>query len=599
MPNKLPKSTCAVCCLTVLSGLSALLACLPVVARTAGAPDTGDPASPLLQARVEELREYGELELRGARISSLTVLPALYEGNGFRRIWDDGRADQLMRAIRLAEIDGLNPRDYHLATLELLESKRAGDGAAPLTLLAHRDLILTDAFVRLWSHVRYGKLEARVDSVPPLPRWDLRRQTGGRDPTDVMREQLAAGPIDSVIAAVKPQHRLYRGLCEALIAHRALAATGGWPRFPAGRRLGPGACDGRVPLLRRRLAVTGEWRGPAATDDDSVTYDDSLQAAVRAFQRRHGLGEDAVVGARTQAALNVPVEGRIAQIRANLERARWLLQDPGEATIFVNVPDQSAWFELARDTVDVAWSSRVQVGRPLRRTPTFSAQMTYLVFNPTWIVPEIILARDIIPEMRRDPASLERRHLRLYDAEGAEISPEAVDWSRASARRFPYQVRMGPDAENPLGRVKFMLPNRHQIYLHDTPRRALFARRLRAASSGCIRLEDPLRLAELLLEGQTMPPPSPAAATDEGSAQAARLRSGPPTEPGLWNRAAIDSVISTGETLTVPLRLRPQVLILYLTAWQDGDGRTQFRDDLYSRDAAVIEALEARFGEGE
>jgi murein L,D-transpeptidase YcbB/YkuD len=150
---------------------------------------------------------------------------------------------------------------------------------------------------------------------------------------------------------------------------------------------------------------------------------------------------------------------------------------------------------------------------------------------------------------------------------------------------------MGPDPENPLGRVKFMLPNRHQVYLHDTPSRDLFARRDRAASSGCIRLEDPLGLAELLLEGQIMPPPALPDSVASGSVPPEP----PPGERAPWQRAAVDSVIAGGQTVTVPLRRRPQVLILYLTAWQDHDGCAQFREDLYGRDAAVVEALAESF----
>lgn len=552
-----------------------------------------DPAAELLRARIEELRENKRLNVRGAWIASRAVLPALYEGNGFQRLWDAGRAEQLLRGIREAETDGLDPRDYHAAVLEVLARAGHDGGVPPSTLLVDRDLVLTDAFVLLWSHLRFGKLESKADTLPPLPRWDLRRTIDGREPAEALREMLRAaaeppavagaqgpGGIERLLLSARPQHPLYAGLRAALIEHRGLAAAGGWPAWTPGARLDPGGRDARAPQLRRRLGL------PA---DTSLAYDAALEAAVRAFQRRHGLPVDGILGPRTQAALAVPVADRVEQLRANLERARWLLRDLDGRFVLVNIPDQSV--ELIEDG-RVVWRSLAAVGKPLRQTPSLRARLTYLVFNPTWTVPEVILEREIIPGMRADRTTLARRRLRLIDRDGREAHADSVDWVRADARRFPYLVRMDPGPDNPLGRIKFMLPNDHQVYLHDTPSKTLFDRSRRAASSGCIRLEDPLGLAERLLAGQAVP--SLPRANGEDDASFAACTSASP----VWTRAVIDCVVLAGKTATVPLRQPLPVVVLYLTAWRDEEGTTQFRDDLYGRDAPLLEALGLRHTAG-
>jgi murein L,D-transpeptidase YcbB/YkuD len=289
-------------------------------------------------------------------------------------------------------------------------------------------------------------------------------------------------------------------------------------------------------------------------------YDEALAAAVRAFQARHGLTDDGVVGARTVEELNVPVEKRIEQLRVNLERGRWLLRDIGDTFVAVNV----AGFRLifVRDG-RIEWETRVQVGKPYRATPVFRSEISYLVLNPNWTVPPGILRKDIIPEQRRDPRTLEKKGLKVYDRAGNEVPASAVDWS---ARSFPYTVRQDPGPTNALGRVKFMFPNEHNVYLHDTPSKNLFDADDRAFSSGCIRVEDPLKLAELLLAGHAN-----------------------------WGRDAIDRAVASGGTRTVTLKPRVPVLLTYWTAWMRGTSEIHFRRDIYGRDTKLAAALDAPF----
>jgi murein L,D-transpeptidase YcbB/YkuD len=326
---------------------------------------------------------------------------------------------------------------------------------------------------------------------------------------------------------------------------------------PAGPTLKPGMTDARIPALAARLAATRDLPADVAAGE-GVVYDADLAEGVRRFQARHGLAADGAVGTLTLAALNVPVEARIEQLRANLERARWVLYDPESEFLVVNI----AGFQLYLvRRGEVVWRTRVQVGRPYRQTPVFRSAVSYLVFNPTWTVPPTIFRQDILPQVRRDVGYLAGRNIDVLDRSGARVDPATVDWS---GRSFPYQLVQRPGADNALGRVKFMFPNEHAVYLHDTPSRDLFERDSRAFSSGCIRVEDPYELVEILL-GDT------------------------------WPRSRVDALVSTGRTETVFLPKPMPLMLLYWTAEVDADGRVAFFADVYERDAAVIAALAEPF----
>jgi murein L,D-transpeptidase YcbB/YkuD len=322
---------------------------------------------------------------------------------------------------------------------------------------------------------------------------------------------------------------------------------------PEGEKLELGSRGPRVAALRARLGATG----------DSDTFDAALADALKAFQASRGLDVDGTVGAATLIALNRSREDVIAQIRVNLERGRWYLHDLAPTFVAVNIAGFQAYY--LRDS-RILWSARAIIGKPFRETPLFRARMTYLVLNPTWTVPPTILDEDMLPALRRDPTYLERKGLSLTDRDGHVVPAASIDWSKQTAKTFPYNVVQGPGPENPLGRVKFMFPNEHSVYLHDTPSRGLFEKSERAFSSGCIRIDRPLELATLLLEGQAG-----------------------------WDLAALEAAIATGETQTVTLARPVPVLVAYWTAWVGGDGVFQLRGDVYERDPAVLRALDAGF----
>lgn len=339
---------------------------------------------------------------------------------------------------------------------------------------------------------------------------------------------------------------------EAAVAHYdALSAMSVWPTIPDGPLLRPGEVDRRVPLLRKRLRITdegGDWWSP---NNRSEIYDPGLERVVRRFQQRHGLVVDGIVGPKTRAALNVAPARRAAMLRVNLHRLRQLEPWP-ERFVLVQVP---AFEAFAIENRVVRIRSRAIVGRPTRQTPELRSAIEEMVFNPFWTVPVKLARRDIAPKAHRDLGYLAEQGIRVYQswaADAPEIDPAGVDWS---ALPSTIKLRQDPGPKNALGRVKFLFPNPYDVYLHDTPGRKLFARLPRSFSSGCVRLERALDLAQWLLE-----------------------------DDPAWPPEAVHGAAHGDVRVRVRLRTPVPVIFTYLTAWAGEDGVVEFRDDLYSRD---------------
>ncbi|MDH3469420.1 MAG: L,D-transpeptidase family protein, partial [Gammaproteobacteria bacterium] len=292
---------------------------------------------------------------------------------------------------------------------------------------------------------------------------------------------------------------------------------------------------------------------------ESSGYDTVLQTAVRRFQARHGLEVDALVGRATLRALNVSVEQRINQIRLNLERARWRLDAGAENFILVNIAGFKAY--VVRDGKTV-WTSKVIVGDTEHKTPVFSAALKYVVVNPAWTVPYKIASEELLPEIKQDPDFFTKGNYQLFDIDGGVVDPMSVDWSSIRSGNFPFTLVQQPCVANQLGRIKFIFPNEYSVYMHDTPGKSLFTKPKRAFSHGCIRVDAPLALAEIVLDG-------------EG-----------------WSREQLEAQIGSGETRTINLSKPLLVVISYWTADVDDQGLLNFYDDIYERDAAVLESLD-------
>ena len=507
-------------------------------------------ASTLIESYMTQLREQGQLSIERQTLAAVRALPAFYASRNYQPVWTTAeRANDMLRVIEDARTDGLDPEDYHAVTLREL----AAQGDLSEEQGAHRELLLTDALMRLVYHLEFGK----VDPEKLFGNWQFTKQIDGLDPTAIIETIVTATDLAEAVAAHRPQHAIYEHLRQGLARYRQMAGFGGWRPVPAGPALKPGMQDARVVALRERLRVTGELDADFPVSD---VFDEELESAVKRFQRRHRLNDDAVVGKGTLAALNVPVEQRIDQLRINLERARWILHDIEGEMIVADIAGFEV-FEL--EDGNITWRTRAQVGTPYRKTPVFKSKITHLEINPTWTVPPGILRNDILPKTNKDPDYLAARNIRVLDQQGRTVDPASVDWSRYPRESFPYILRQDPGPRNALGRIKFMFPNPHLVYIHDTPSVALFDKDQRTFSSGCIRIQKPLEFAERLLAG----------------AQG-------------WDRAAIQRVLDSEKTTRVNLPKPVPVALMYWTAVTGPDGTVFFKADPYDRDAAVLKALD-------
>lgn len=497
---------------------------------------TGDPRTyPALQ------RFYADRDYRPVWIGSTGTTPLVR----------DMLVHDLLDILGRASRDGLNPGDYE--TERITESLDENDTEA----LAEFEIVATREFMRFLSDLRSGR------RMPHELDPELFLETREFDIAQAMSRLGGQDSLEALTSEFTPANPVYRRLRRALAEYRRIGASGGWSDIPAVKGLQEGATGAAVAALQKRLAASGDLTNQASSPEP--VFDTALTQAVERFQRRHGLTADGVVGPKTLAVLNVPVEERIDQIAVNMERWRWMPDDLGERYILVNL----AGFEL--DVVDsgsLVLDMRVVVGQPYRRTPVFSDVMTYLEINPFWTVPPRIARRDIVPKAMANPEYLAAQNIRVFDGwnSGAgEIDPSSIDWSAAASGKTTLRFRQDPGPANALGRVKFMFPNRFNIYLHDTPVRNLFEKTDRAFSSGCIRLERPLELAEYLLADV----------------------------PG-WDRAGIEKAIAEGTTRTVRLATPIPVHLTYSTVWIGEGGTVHFRDDVYGRDGLLLKALYGR-----
>ncbi len=497
-------------------------------------------------------------------VFSLThkALGGFYAKRAYQPVWQEHgvllpAADQLVEHLRGAAEHGLCSDVYLLDRLEGMiylykEFARHQQMMVP-SQYALLDLMLTQAFLTYATHLVEGQVDPALAHVD----WKARRRKANL--TRLLIYALKNNRLEQVLSGLLPPHAGYRALVESLADYRELAALGGWPAFPEGPTLRPGDQDERVQLLRVRLQMTGDLGDEFDAAD--LHYGEADVEAVRAFQERHGLIVDGAVGKRTRQALNVTVEQRIRQIALNLERWRWRPKNLGDRHIQVNRADFSLSVVEDGETV---LSMPVIVGTAYRRTPVFSAKMTYLELAPTWTVPPTILREDKLPAIKADSEYLQRKHFRILQREDdawVEVDAAEVAWSSIGAGNFPGILRQDPGPWNPLGRIKFMFPNSFNVYMHDTNEPHLFANHQRTYSSGCIRVAQPIELAHYLLQG-----------VEE------------------WDNARLQEGLQSPEPIRVDIPSLP-VHVQYWTAWVDADGRLQFRSDIYYRDHDLDVAL--------
>ncbi len=479
------------------------------------------------------------------------ALLAIYQKHQFRPLWaSDRQVKQAVAALGGAIEYGLQPRDYHLPAITGLLGKTADPAAA-----AALDVLLSDGILLYIHHRREGK----VHPGDLYPEFNFERDhSADLPPDELLRQAIAADDLAGFIDAQAPTAHYYEVLRRQLDVYRAFAAHGGWPHVPVGPTLRRNDRDPRVIAIRKRLQMTGELQSSLDSTQDSFT--EELEHAVMRFQSRHGLVADGLVGKQTLAAMNVDAATRVNQLRLSLERLRWLDHNADNEFIAVNI----AGFRLAYvKGQEIEWTTKVIVGTPYRRTPVFRSLMTYVEFNPDWTIPPTILREDTLPAIRKNPDYLAERNISVVDRRGKRVDPSTVDWQH-TGKTFSFTLRQEPGPNNALGRVKFIFPNPYSVYMHDTPNQALFEQSARSFSSGCIRVQNPFRLVELVLQKRQN-----------------------------FTVAELEEILRRGQTRRVILEKPLPVMILYLTAALDETGQAQFYPDVYQRDPAVLELLDA------
>lgn len=488
----------------------------------------GETAESLIAADLAQLHSRGSLVVAGERICADRSMRTFYARRANQPAWNAESTASLLRAIHRSADDGFDPQDYHLDAIEELTSND------PRTL-ADRDLLASDAFLLLSLHVTEG----RVNPESLIREWCMASRN--IDTAAALQAALDAQDIEGMMNQLAPRHAGYHRLRAALQVYRDIERSGGWPLLSVGPALRRGDRGARVVELRRRLAREPIGIDPlsfASIDRTQELFDQELDATVRHFQLHHALTPDGVVGRATWRALNIPAGERAEQIALNMERWRWMPDKLGDSYVLVNIAAfRLELFENGRSIL----AMKTVVGKSFRETPFFPAEIREIVLNPSWFVPERIAEEELWPKQRRDRSYFRGQHI--------EVLPSGA-------------LRQLPGPWNPLGQIKFNMPNRFSVYLHDTPAKSLFSLESRAFSHGCIRIERPFDLAMYLLRDQPE-----------------------------WDFGSLGAAIGTEKERVIRLAHPLPVYVLYWTAWAADDGHVEFHRDVYSRDGQLAQAL--------
>lgn len=473
-------------------------------------------------------------------------LAAFYRARDFQGIWsssgDSARRNALMAAFADAAQHGLPAQRYDANAL--MEKLRAATTPAAQGAM---EVEMSRLFMQYARDVQTGIL------TPSAVVAEVKREVPYRSRLGNLQAFAQSNPA-GFLRSLPPSSPEYTRLMREKLRLEAMLGQGGWGPNVGGGSLAPGASGNNVVTLRNRLMAMGFLEMTA-----TQTYDAAIQQAVQRFQQAHGLSVDGSVGAETLRQINVPMAARLQSVIVAMERERWINRPRGTRHIWVNLTDFTAAI-VDNDRVTFSTRSVIGAGDADRQSPEFSDVMEFMVINPSWYVPRSIITKEYLPMLQANPNAV--RQLDVTDSKGNVVSRSAINFRKYDARTFPYSMRQGPSEGNALGLVKFIFPNKYNIYLHDTPSKSLFSREVRAFSHGCIRLNDPFDFAYALLAKQTSDP--------DGFFQ---------------------SRLTTGREARVNLDAPVPVHIVYRTAFTNVTGRLQFRRDIYGRDAKIWNAL--------
>jgi len=504
---------------------------VPATWQTAGSP------APVHNALGDALAGKRNLTIAGSALDA-ALLRRVYEPRGYRPIWTEGsnsenEAKRVLDQLRHAADDGLDPENYR--------GDQLGDqlsGTLPKNERTDFELLMTDTVLRYARDLRMGRVKpGDVDDDISLP-------SVGFDFAAALSAAATKGALSQFLPSLTPKQPDYARLKTALARYRAIDDAGGWRMIPSATK----ASGPNTELLRTRLQA----------EDEAVSRDgSSLIAAVQRFQKRNGLMADGIIGPKTIAALNVPAAERVRQIIANMERWRWLPREFETRHIAVNAADATLKFVDGGQTV---LESKIVVGQPDWRTPILRAEARAVTVNPVWHIPASIAKKEYLPKLQTDPNTLRSEGLVLVGGPADDPYGQKIDW--ASKTEFPYSLQQPSGPKNALGTLKIEMPNKFDVYLHDTPVKQAFAGDSRTLSHGCMRVQQIAPLVSLALNGDA--------------------------QSGL---SELSQMIAAGETKKLTFERAIPVYVLYWTAFVDSDGAVEFRPDVYERDSALLAAL--------
>lgn len=494
------------------------------------------------------------MDVLGSADTGIRILPeardailAHYRATGFKPIWFQGTAVQpralsVLKLLSEADAEGLDAASYLPPELSSFEAPLS---VSDPTAAARLDIGLTAMAVKYARHASGGqfdprRLSAYNDVVPP---WT---------PASQALKVLAWSPFPAeYLTSLHPTSSAYQAFKAALAESRKKDGVAPSDPIPDGPIIRVGRSDDRLPEIRSRLEEKVFAPEQDYIPDDPFVLDSELSGRLKAFQAAVGAKVSGVVGPQTIAALNGEMAvNRTATLLDNMERLRWLPRNLGSRHVFVN---QAAFSVRVMENGHEAWRSKVIVGKPNTQTAVFNDEMETIVFNPSWGVPQSIIANEYLPKLRRDPGYLDRIGFKVVNQKGKVVSSRSVNW-RAYGKKIPFGVHQPPGEDNALGELKFLFPNSHDIYMHDTPNRNLFDHDMRAFSHGCVRVQNPRAFAAVLLG---------------------------------WDSAKVDEYTETHGTEHVRLPSKIPVYLTYFTAWPGDDGQIEYFADFYGRDRAM------------
>lgn len=482
----------------------------------------------------------------------------VYSENEFHPIWVkmgglNKKGEQFYEELEEVAYDGLE-KDNYLSEDQalLLENIKESKDLSNHTRL---DISISKSFLKLASDLNIGMIDPANLNIE----WKMDRRAPTIDFLEVLQGIAEGKDLEKSLGLFRQKNQNYADL-KALLKNEINLQKENQELVPFFQgKIEKGDTHQAIPLIRQRLNLSGDLENPK--QDGGEVYDEELFQAVKKFQSRHGLIDDGIIGEDFFSSINYTHSDLISKLKINLERLRWLPDFTGSDhnQVIVNIPDFNLFYIQDGDTV---FTSKVVVGKDYRQTPVFKSEMTYLVFSPTWTLPETILWEDVIPSIREDEEYLEKNHMRVLDYQEEEVNYKKIKWDKLEEEEdFPYLIRQSPGDENPLGRVKFMFPNDYYIYIHDSPAQNLFSQDERTFSSGCIRMDKPEEFAALLLE-----------------------------DVDGWGEEEILEAMNLEEEKKVDLEEVQEVWILYLTIWNNG-GTVQVREDIYEMDKKLAKAL--------